>query len=336
MALVGSAGPGKAWTKPGTVDSMLPSLAAAITKVASNQTYYTIRFLVDRPLVDDAYRAYAYFRWIDDVVDEEKPTGTAHRSDEERLVRLRFLERQKVLLEACLSGEKPGDVDAHEAMLVELVRHADRSDPRLVAYLRHMMLVMEFDVGRRGRLVTRQELDDYTRWLAIAVAEAMHYFIGNSAAAPHDETRYQAVSGAHVVHMLRDTYGDVRAGYFNVPREVLEASSIGPADVRCDAYRAWVKERVLLARACFDAGQSYFARVQSRRHRLAGIAYMARFEWLIETLERNGFTLQGEYPEQRSLVTGLRMGGYVVSSLARPRSLRREAVPIAATRADRS
>jgi hypothetical protein len=132
--------------------------------------------------------------------------------------------------------------------------------------------------------------------------------------------------------MLRDTYADVRAGYFNIPSEVLEASSIGPADVRCDAYRAWVRERVLLARACFGAGQSYFAHAQSRRHRLAGIAYMARFEWLIEALERNGFTLQAEYAEQRSLATGLRIGGYAVSSLARPRWLRRPASPVVASR----
>ena len=46
-------------------------LAASITKVASKQTYYTIRFLVDRERVADAYRAYAYFRWVDDSLDAE-------------------------------------------------------------------------------------------------------------------------------------------------------------------------------------------------------------------------------------------------------------------------
>ena len=45
------------------------SLAARITQNASKQTYYTIRLLVDRDLVPDAYRAYAYFRWVDDVLD---------------------------------------------------------------------------------------------------------------------------------------------------------------------------------------------------------------------------------------------------------------------------
>jgi phytoene/squalene synthetase len=310
------------------------TLARAITKAASKQTYYTIRLLVDRPLIDDAYCAYAYFRWVDDVIDDVIPTESGAR-DTSRLVRSRFLERQNALLETCLSGEEPEEVDGHEAMLVRLLRHGDRSDPRLVAYVRHMMLVEGFDVARRGRLVTRQELDDYTRWLAIAVSEAMHYLIGSGAVAPHDETRYQAVSGAHIVHMLRDTYADVRAGYVNVPREVLEASSIGPADVGCDAYRTWVRERVVQAKGYFEAGQSYFARVQSRRHRLAGIAYLARFEWLIEALEENGFRLQEGYAEQRSVATGLRMGGFVVSSMSRPRS-RHPVVPVVATRADGS
>ncbi len=45
--------------------------AIAITKAASKQTYATIRFLVDRERVNDAYLAYAYFRWVDDVLDAE-------------------------------------------------------------------------------------------------------------------------------------------------------------------------------------------------------------------------------------------------------------------------
>ena len=45
------------------------SLARSITLAASKQTYYTARLLVDRDLVDDFFRAYAYFRWADDIVD---------------------------------------------------------------------------------------------------------------------------------------------------------------------------------------------------------------------------------------------------------------------------
>ena len=292
---------------------MNPSLASDITKSASKQTYYTIRLLVDRGRVEDAYRAYAYFRWVDDLLDADDRGSMA--GDAERARREGFLRRQKGLLDRSLRGEAPPDADRHEAMLVDLVRHAESTDSGLEAYLRHMMRVMEFDLGRRGRLVSGAELDDYTRWLAIAVTEAMHHFIGHGGAAPHDETRYLAVSGAHILHMLRDTYDDVRLGYYNVPREVLEAGSIGPADVDSAPYRAWVAARVRLARSYLEAGRTYFARVQSRRHRLAGLAYIARFEWLTETLERDGYLLHPLYPQRRSLANGLRMGGRTLSWL---------------------
>ena len=38
------------------------TLAESITWAASKQTYLTIRYLVDRDRVADAYRTYAYFR----------------------------------------------------------------------------------------------------------------------------------------------------------------------------------------------------------------------------------------------------------------------------------
>ncbi|HYU81487.1 MAG TPA: squalene/phytoene synthase family protein [Candidatus Polarisedimenticolia bacterium] len=287
-------------------------LASAITKAASTQTYYTIRFLVDRPRMADAYRAYAYFRWLDDALDAESPPGSGSLGTE-HFRRQIFLDRQKSLLDQCLRGETPRDTSPHEAMLVELVRHTAPRDLSLEAYLRNMMLVMDFDVRRRGQLVSEAELSDYTRWLAVAVTEAMQFFIGNGTAAPHDETRYLAVEGAHILHMLRDTFADVRAGYFNIPREVLAAHSIGPDDVHSDAYRAWVADRVRLAHADLDGGKAYFTRAESRRHRLAGLAYIARFEWLIETLEREDFRPRDRYGESRALATGLHMIWDVVS-----------------------
>src|SRR5512143_868126 len=89
------------------------SPASLITQAASKQTFYTIRFLVDRERVDDAYRAYGYFRWVDDVLDADT------RSESERRA---FLVRQKSLLKSCYRGETPRDVDIQEMMLVELIQ----------------------------------------------------------------------------------------------------------------------------------------------------------------------------------------------------------------------
>ena len=71
---------------------MITNFASSIPKAASKQSYYTIRFLVDRELVDDAYKAYGYFRWVDDVLDAQYVSDSKRRA---------FLERQKFLLEGC-------------------------------------------------------------------------------------------------------------------------------------------------------------------------------------------------------------------------------------------
>jgi phytoene/squalene synthetase len=294
------------WSTAGMGRAMQPSLASTITRRASAQTYLTIRLLVDRGRVEDAMRAYAYFRWLDDALDAEDPPDAP--AEEARAERVRLLEREQALLERCLAGSPPPGVEAHEAMLVELVARAGDDDAGLESYLRHMMRVMAFDVGRRGRLVSAAELDDYTRWLAVAVSDAMHHFLGHDARSPDDEARYLAVSGAHILHMLRDTYADLRAGYCNVPREVLEAASIGPDDTGSGAYRAWVADRVRLAREQLDAGRGYFARHPCRRHRLAGLAYIARFDWLPDRLERDGFVVGRDDHHTRGVGTTLRMG----------------------------
>ena len=59
---------------------MSQTLAAAITKAASTQTYYTFRLLGDRERVEDAYRAYAYFRWVDDTLDAPSDPALGERA----------------------------------------------------------------------------------------------------------------------------------------------------------------------------------------------------------------------------------------------------------------
>jgi Squalene/phytoene synthase len=292
---------------------MITTPASAITKAASKQTYYTIRFLVDCERVADAYRAYGYFRWVDDTLDAETMTGVERST---------FIQRQKSLLEKCYRGEIPWDVDIQEQMLIDLIQGDDEKDSGLQSYLRNMMQVMEFDARRRGGLITQIELNEYTRWLATAVTDNLHHFIGHGEFAPHDETRYLAVSAAHITHMLRDTYDDLQAGYYNVPREVLETNRIGVQDVGSDAYRSWVKSRVQLAHEYFKAGKDYFARVQNLRCRLACYAYIARFEWLLDTIEKEAYLLRPQYNERKSATTGVWMSWLTLSSMFHSRDAR--------------
>jgi len=296
-------------------ESTSGSLAASITKAASKQTYFTIRFFVDRGLVDDAYRAYGYFRWVDDVIDGETPieTGTGSRAD-----KIAFVYRQKSLLEACYRGELPENLSVEEHMLVDLVRNDTEENSGLQAYLRNMMAVMIFDAERRGLIISHEELSEYSRMLAIAVTEALYYFIGHDNPTPRHETRYHAVTAAHITHMLRDAIEDAEADYFNIPSEYLEVHKISPQDVESWAYRAWVCQRVELARKYFKAGREATAQVRSLRCRLAGYAYTARFEWMLRAIERDNFCLRYEYPDRKSLQAGLWMLWRTLTSAIAP------------------
>jgi phytoene/squalene synthetase len=282
------------------------TLAATITKAASEQTYLTIRLLIDRKLVDDAYRAYGYFRWVDDLLDV--PTGTWSEKNA-------FINRQKNLLEALYQGAFQQDLCIEEHMLAELVRNDTGKNPGLQSYLCNMMAVMEFDAERRGRIITQAELSEYSRALATAVTDAMFYFIGHDESAPCHQARYLAVTAAHIIHMLRDTLEDIDNGYFNIPGEYLQRHGISPRDVESQAYQEWVCDRLRLARKYFKDGRECIAQVKNPRCRLAGYAYTARFEWMLRAIERDNYCLRTEYRERKSLWAGLWMSWVTLASM---------------------
>ena len=84
--------------------------AAAATRRASTQSYLTIRFLADRAFRRDAFALYAYFRWLDDAVDE----GAATPAE-----RVELVARQRRLLERAAGGDgAPWDEAAPEERLL--------------------------------------------------------------------------------------------------------------------------------------------------------------------------------------------------------------------------
>ncbi len=273
------------------------SLPALITKSASRQTYYIIRLLVDRPRTLDAYRAYAYFRWVDDWLDE-RVSDRSERHD--------FIDRQRKLVDACYHGAWPDELTVEEQMLVDLIHGDPGHSSGLHSYVRHMMAVLAFDAERRGRLISEVELARYTRDLSTAVTDALQYFIGHRQFIPQTKSRCLAATAAHITHLLRDTFEDVAAGYYNIPAEFLKAYGIDPWDVESVPYRTWVESRVHLARTYFKAGEAYLARVRNLRCRLAGYAYTARFMPVLDAIERDAYRLRPAYPECKSLRGGLK------------------------------
>ena len=140
------------------------ALAHSTTWKGSKQSYLTARLLVDRGMVDDCLRGYAYFRWADDMIDIFMKTSAE---------RTAFIARQKMLIETLYLGERCADLCPEEEMLADLIAHDRGPDGGLRSFIENFMAVIEFDANRNGRLVTRQEMGTYTAWLALAVMDGI-------------------------------------------------------------------------------------------------------------------------------------------------------------------
>jgi phytoene/squalene synthetase len=277
------------------------ALARAITHRASRQTYWIIRCLVDGGRADDAFRAYAYFRWVDDIVD-----APSHDHDACR----RFLHRQRELLSGLPAGMTPEDLLPEEQMLADLIAGRQDRHPGLLSYLERMMDVMDFDAGRRGRLIAEAELGRYSQLLAAGVMGAVAYFIGHGHTYPETPARLQAVVGAHIIHMLRDMKCDLEVGFFNIPRSILDTHQLAPSDMQHPAYRRWVRARVDEARRCFTEGKAYIRRMGCLRAQVAGYLYCAQFETVLRRIELDGYSLRPQYARLSPMPTWMMTFGH--------------------------
>jgi phytoene/squalene synthetase len=278
--------------------SISVNLARSITWASSRQSYLTARLLADRDLADDCLRAYAYFRWADDRID-------ICLSGKEDCIA--FIERQKTLINSLYRGRRPNDLLPEETMLADLIAHDRTPDSGLHSFILNFMSVIEFDAHRKGRIASRHELAAYTTSLAAAVMDGLQYFIGNKHAYPRTHNRNLAVTGAHITHMLRDTLEDLSTGLVNIPAEDIKTYGIDLEDLDSEQMRSWVRDQVELARFYFQEGKTYIDTLDVLRCQLAGVWYCARFECVLNAIERDGYRLRAEYHQRHALRTWLEM-----------------------------
>lgn len=275
------------------------ALAKDITWKGSKQTYYTARWMVDKDLVSDFFRAYAYFRWVDDVID------VTSRSRAERKT---FIGRQRKLIEKLYRKELMTNLSLEEEIAVELIQHDREEEGRLQSFVENMFAIIEFDAHRKGQLISEKELEWYSESVSKSVTDGLQYFIGNGHPYPVTENRNSAAMGAHIAHLLRDMIPDMEDGFINIPQEYLQAQGIQPDEVASEPFRKWVEDRVALARNYFREGKKYLDQLEVLRCKIVGHWYCARFEGVLDTIERDGFLLRRSYGDRRRFSSWMNIG----------------------------
>ena len=264
-------------------------LAKSITKKASKQTYYTARYMVDRNLVDDFFRAYAYFRWMDDMIDETL---------ESQKERFSFIKRQRELIDALYQKQTPNSLNTYEEIVAVLIEHDQNANSKLQSFIRNMFAIVEFDAYRKGQIITEEQLEWYTNCVAKSTTDGLQYFIGNDHEYPIDENQYFAAKAAHIVHLLRDTVEDLQNGFINIPKEHIELHGIDISQMESPAFRAWVRERTAKAREYFIKGKQYLETLSVYRCKTVGLWYCARFEPILNQIENENYILKSSYEEK--------------------------------------
>jgi len=211
-------------------------LAQNITQQGSRQTYFTARIMVDKDLTSDFFRSYAYFRWLDDVIDIHAQT------DEERIS---FIERQKNIIDGLFKNEHFEELTIEEQIIGDLIRNTRTEGSGLESFIRNMFAIIEFDARRKGRLINRDELIWYKSKLGKSVTDGILYFVGNGHPYPKGDYKYLAATAAQITHLLRDMLRDIADGLINIPREYLEENGIGPENIDSSPFKSWVQERVI-------------------------------------------------------------------------------------------
>jgi phytoene/squalene synthetase len=276
----------------------LDTLAKTITWAGSKQTYIIGQLMVDKSLKKDFFLAYAYFRWIDDVID------ISSESQEERIT---FIKRQRDLIDQLYKNKKLEDLTPEEKIIAKLISHDKTENSGLKSFILNMFAVIEFDVYRKNRNISQKELTWYLDTLGKSVIDGLLYFIGNDHNYPNTKNKYHAVIGAHITHLLRDMLQDIDNGFINIPNEYLKTHDISPEDINKNRFKAWVESRVKTARNYFLEGKRYLDSLGVLRSKLVGYWYIARFEGVLNIIEQDKYKLRYDYNEHRKPATILKI-----------------------------
>ncbi len=261
-------------------------LARKITKKNSLQTYLIIKVLVDRGMVDDAYKAYAYFRWLDDEIDINLKT-----LKERRLL----IKRQSEIITSSYKHRHLFNLTSEEKMICSLISKDIQPESKLKSYIYKFFSVIAFDAERGSRTASEKEINWYSKTIGEAVTDCIQYFVGNANHYPDSPDKYKAATAAHIVHSLRDFKEDLSAGLINIPKEYLKKHGINTLSSYDGRITDWVKNRVSLARRYFAEGKGYINLLPVSRCKLVAKLYCLRFEPLLSIIEKDNYLLRQNY-----------------------------------------
>ncbi len=233
--------------------------AESITRKSTHFGYLLCKTFFKAETTLPLFQAYAYFRWLDDLVDQSNDSKESLAS---------FMIRQKNLVTSWYNDESPQVSNLYETFIRETISHDKANELQLHSMIENFIEAIAWDVSRRYSIVSKHELGIYSLRLGRSYAEGLLFGLGMKSNNPnYDIALDKCGSAAHIAHTLRDLSIDLNLGYINISCEDMKLFDIDPLDPTLHGIGKWVAFSVEKAEALFSEGKIYqktFPTIKSR------------------------------------------------------------------------
>lgn len=226
------------------------------------------------------YVLYSYFRWLDDFVDERS------RSERERR---EFISGQDSVIRGLYRSRSTD----RNGLIGRIVQHDLDGGCRLKPLILTMLDTFRFDLKRANRVVSFDELQDYSRNLGSAYAGLLLCFVEPTYKRQEEDSLL--AHACHLVHMLRDFEKDRKLGYINISQEEMEEHNIRLSQIEDERFEEWLKDRIKTIQRYFLKGKAKLNENPVLRLKLIGHLYCFRYETVLRQIREAGYRLKDSY-----------------------------------------
>jgi phytoene/squalene synthetase len=200
-------------------------------------------FILDRVVSKDKREylnlSYAYFRLVDDFVDDPK-TSVAEKRE--------FIERQKNFVKSCWNNSAVEPQTKEEYFVYYFIEYSLQNNlEKLIESIYGMIDSISWDVDRLSGdgVFSEEQLYNYGSMQSESVQNILYYFMsGNDPKEYKHDNLDLSITNTRML-MLRDLEEDIDAGFINISREDVEKYGLNIRDLKKDEnLNLWIKDQV--------------------------------------------------------------------------------------------
>lgn len=267
-------------------DLNLRAKAINVVRRESPAGYWINRILLNPDAFPISCFIYAYFRWLDDLVDSPgMPNCT--------MSTILRSQRQSIVGQFAGQEDERKDLNPYEKMMLLAVHMALRSGYSIEQPILDMLDALELDSLRRYSVATKETLDEISFKLGRAYTDFYWIFTNDPLCPPLPDDVYMLGFGAYQVHMLRDFYEDLSLGYYNVSIEDLSQLNLDNKEGLALADKSsWVEMMAKKALGSLQLGLLSLEHVPNERFRFICYSTSAKYcDYLVNRIYQANFKI---------------------------------------------